>query len=125
MSTDTESYADHPIITYSNRIQRHLYDLTKELCENNTIQLTEKRKLKLVIFNLPPNGKKALENITPKLEADVVVNTTEFDKMYSDVSDWIYINILQDAFRAIPLFRAKGKLEESTTRVSDNKGGLR
>jgi hypothetical protein len=77
-----------------------MYLLTKELSLNDTIELSEKRQLKLIIFNLPPQAKEKLSHIIPKLEnKETPLTTTEFDKIYSEVSDWIYTNILKDAFK--------------------------
>ena len=79
---ETDSFDDSPIITYSNRIQKHFFFLTEMLCVNNTVELTEKRKLKLIIANLPPVAKKELADITAKLESDKPLDTITFDKMY-------------------------------------------
>jgi len=102
-----QPYNDHPIITYSNRIQKHLLELTRELSYKDTIERTEKRKLKLIIANLPPQAKQQLKQITTTLESKQVLDTTTFDQYYSQVSNWIYTNILQDAFKVKPLNNEK------------------
>lgn len=110
MSEAEQGFDDSPIITYSNRIQKHMFKLTEELALNNTIEITEKRKLRLLISNLPPAAKEKLKHIYEKCESQNPLTTTEFDRMYSEVSNWIYDNILQDAFRAKPIYRGRGKL---------------
>ncbi|MDR2719569.1 MAG: hypothetical protein LBC03_02035, partial [Nitrososphaerota archaeon] len=79
----------------------------EELSYTQTITRTEKRKLKLIIANLPPQAKQQLQKITTKLESKTIIETTEYDQMYSQVSDWIYNNILQDAFKVKPLNNEK------------------
>lgn len=110
MAEEEGGFDDVPIITYSNRLQKHMFKLTEELALNNTVQLTEKRKLRLIIANLPPEGKEKLQAIYEKCESEYPSDTKEFDKMYGEVSDWIYKNILQDAFKAKPLYRTVKKL---------------
>jgi hypothetical protein len=109
-ATEDEAFNDSPIITYSNRIQKHMFLLTEELSLNNTVELREKRRLRLIIANLPPEGKEKLTAIYAKCETQDPITAIEFDKIYSEVSDWIYTNILQDAFRAKPKFKGTGKL---------------
>ena len=72
----------------------------------------EKRKLKLIIANLPPQAKEKLQNITTQLESKQVLTIQNFDTMYGTVSDWIYINILRDAFKIQPLSSAIPHLGE-------------
>jgi phage terminase small subunit len=98
-----QQYNDHPIITYSNRIQKHLLQLTQELGYTQYISQDEKRKLLLIIHNLPPQAKQQLQHITTQLENNQTMNTKDYLTSYSQVSDWIYNNILQDAFRIRPL----------------------
>ncbi len=111
MSKDASNFEDHPIITYSNRIQRHMFDLSSVLANKTAtdmIYAEDKNKLRTIIINLPPEGKKALEEINTKL--DYEITKKDFFNMYSQVSDWIYKNLLQDAFRAKPRFGSEGKL---------------
>jgi hypothetical protein len=103
MASEEESrFDDSPIITYSNRIQKHMFTLTEQLGAGNLIGHAEKRNLRLLIANLPPEGKEKLKNIYALCETDEQLTMTAFDRMYGQVSDWIYKNILQDAFKAKP-----------------------
>lgn len=100
-----QEYNDSPLITYSNRIQKHMYLLTEQLSTNATVELQEKRKLKLLIENLPPQAKqrKDISQIITILESNRPLTTLTFDRMYGIVSDWIYDNVLQSAYRVRPL----------------------
>jgi hypothetical protein len=110
-----QQYNDHPIITYSNRIQKHLLQLTQELGYTQYISQDEKRKLLLIIYNLPPQAKQHLQHITTQLENNQILNTTEYLNYYSETSDWIYNNILQDAFKVKPLNTEKPHLGATNT----------
>lgn len=109
---DETSFDDVPIITYSNRLQKHMFKLTEELALRKTIINEDKRKLRLLIANLPPQAKEQedIKAIYDYCETDKELSTLQFDKMYSVVSDWIYKNILQDAFKAKPVFKGGGRL---------------
>lgn len=105
MTEKEEAFDDAPIIQYANRLQKHMFLLTEQLSINNTIEITEKRRLRLLIQNLPPKAKEILKDVYDKCMPGNPLTTVEFDEMYGKVSDWIYINILQDAFRARPISR--------------------
>ena len=98
-----EPFNDHPLITYSNRIQKHLLNLTHELSNTTQILQPEKRKLLLIIANLPPQAKQTLKKETQQLEDDKIMTTKEYRKIYGTISDWIYTNILQASFKINPL----------------------
>jgi hypothetical protein len=107
---EEDSFDGSPIITYSNRIQKHFFKLTEELTLNNRIEMTERRKLRLIIANLPPEAKLKLQHVYERCESQDIINTAEFDKMYGEVHNWVYNNILQDAFRIKPRYGGHGKL---------------
>lgn len=111
MSEENASFDDSPIITYSNRIQKHMFILTEELAMIDVIRKAQKVRLRLIIANLPPQAKKDLASIYEACESEVPVeNSSVFHRMYGEVSDWIYKNILQDAFKARPKYSGPGRL---------------
>lgn len=123
-SEDSYSYADHPLISYSNRIQKQMLIVTTILDNPMTLHSSKARPLRMLIANLPPSAKTALKGEWDKLVAfeksEAAIDTpAAFEEIYSIISDWIYANILQDAFRAVPLNRKAGHIGESSTRVSD------
>ncbi len=107
---DNADFDDVPIVTYSNRIQKHMFKLTEELGEKINVGIAEKRRLRLLIANLPPKAKEVLQGVYKRCEEQCNMPAVEFDRMYGEVSDWIYENILQDAFRAKPIFGRNGKI---------------
>ena len=72
--------------------------------------------VRTLITNFPPNGKTYLAADLKNLD-DFDKNYDrlkhkDFENIYGRASDWFYVNILQDAFRAIPLNRRAGRLSE-------------
>lgn len=123
-------YNDHPLISYSNRIQKQMLIVTTILESPNTPHVAKATPLRMLIANLPPSGKAALKPQWDKLvefeHNEIAVRTSaEFEQIYSAISDWIYTAILQDAFRAIPLNRKPGHMGESSKRDSDVGMGLK
>ncbi len=112
MSQETQEEFNGPaIVTFSNRVQKHMFILTEILGTDNTISMQEKRKLRLLIFNLPPNTKKKLKDVIEKLGPKAATLTTdEYDDMYSRVSDEIYTDVLQEANKGRPRYTKKGHL---------------
>lgn len=126
---DSYKYNDHPLITYSNRLQKHMLIVTTILDSPNTAHANKATPLRMLIANLPPSGKEALKIQWEKLvkfehNTDAIPSAVEFETIYSEISDYIYDTILQDSFRAIPLNRKPGTMKESTTRVSDVPFGM-
>ena len=116
--TDQEFYADHPIATYANRIQHRLEFVCDLVGSLNVSGSGKALALALLIENYPPSGKKALH-----VDYDTLRNynaarsypankTTEFlfVDIYGRAHDWFYLNVLQDLFKAIPLYRKPGSL---------------
>lgn len=116
MSEENESsFDDAPIITYSNRIQKHLFKLTEFMGNVNMRDTQNKRvaanQLILIIQNLPIEAKEALKNVSAKCREDIQnVASLEMFILYGQAHDWIYKNILQDAFKAKPLYKKKAHL---------------
>lgn len=116
--TDAEFYADHPIATYANRIQHRLEFVCNLIGSLDVSGNGKALALALLVENYPPSGKKAL---TADYETLRNYNSARsypsnknaeflFVDIYGRVHDWFYLNVLQDLFKAIPLYRKPGTL---------------
>lgn len=121
--TSRDVFTDHPIVTYTNRVQHEMQRITGLLSSNHVSHAEKARAIRVLIDNLPPTAKEDLreEYVTLVNYSKNELLGSEVDpyKIYGTVSNWIYTNILQDAFRAIPLYRGEGMLGSSTKRYSD------
>ena len=118
-----DQFTDHPVITYTNRIQ-HQMEHISFLLPSSSISYAEKaRAIRILIANLPPTAKEDLEGIYKQLVAyaknEKLGGAIDLYAIYGEVSDCIYSSILQDAFRAIPLYRGEGTLQGGAKRYSD------
>ena len=117
---DTREETQHPIITYTNRLQKQLNYVTSLSYGNQSIiTRTEKQALLGVIANLPPEGQTALKKETNQLLSETMLPFAKFHKIYSTVHKWIYTTLLKEAFeKAKPLYRKKGHLEVPTQKYN-------
>lgn len=110
MSEDNYNSVEYPIVTYTNRIQQQLEFVT------SAISLYSMRgyslqsviaQTRMIYRNLPPRGKEELADDYKKL-CDYVQNIQsvptimELELIYDRLHNWIYDNLLQDAFKFRP-----------------------
>lgn len=113
--TSRTEETQHPIITYTNRLQKQLNYVTTITYSNQWITRAEKYALLGVIANLPPEGQEALKGEAEKLLSENILTFAEFHAIYSSVHNWIYRVLLKEAFeKAKPLYLKKGRLEAPT-----------
>lgn len=103
----------HPIVTYTNRLQKQLnYVTSLAYCNQFVITRVEKYALLGVIANLPPEGQKALVKESKALLSQTMLTFEEFHNIYSKVHNWIYTTLLKEAFeKAKPAYGKKGHLK--------------
>jgi len=118
-----DQFTDHPIITYTNRVQHQMEHISFLLPSNTTSYQEKARAIRMLIANLPPSAKNDLKHEYQQLveysKNEYLGGKFDIIEVYSNVSDWIYSCILQDAFRAIPLYRGEGTLQSTSQRYSD------
>jgi hypothetical protein len=118
-----DQFTDHPILTYTNRIQHQMEHISFMLASSIISYAEKARAIRILIANLPPTGKEDLQDEFKQLVAysknEFLGGKIDLYAIYSSVSDWIYSSILQDAFRAIPLYRGEGTLQATSVRYSD------
>lgn len=100
----------YPIVTYTNRIQKQLEFVTSAIgfysirgySLSSAIAQT-----RMIFRNLPPKAKEDLAEDYDKLQK-YMQNTSEIptimdlEAIYDRLHDWIYDNLLQDAFKFRP-----------------------
>lgn len=112
MSDDKElAFNDAPIITYTNRLQRRMEFVSGLLSMVENVRypmIVKVAAVRILCMNLPPTAKTdGLKNEYNKLmgysdNEGLIPNEQELDKIYNTISDWIYKNLLQDAFKFRP-----------------------
>lgn len=113
-----ESFAEEkeaPIITYLNRLQKQMFFITTMFSDHEVGFTNLAAPIRMLIYNLPPSGQKALEEELQKLqnfEGNVggFRSRVELEKIYERVHKWAYINLFQDAFRISPRIKGEGHL---------------
>lgn len=117
---------DAPIIQYANFIQK-LMAICTDVVYDRSAGLTAKVEiLTALIDNFPPEGKEAMKedyNLLSRYESapSSIRNVEQLKRIYGTAHNWIYLHILQDAFKIRPVFRQSGTLAEGK-RYSENKG---
>ena len=108
---ETNDFKDFPIVTYSNRIQDQMKTATHYISGYYVMGGTGLNQVipivRLLVRNLPPTAKKVLKPEMDRLikyqtDTNQVANIMELEEIYDKISDWIYENILQDAFKFKP-----------------------
>lgn len=97
--------AQPPIIHYVNRLQKQLYNVSIMLSMNQPIRYSYK-PLRILIANLPPQGKKRfveeLKTLTNKNPSEI-----EIERIFNKIHDWLYENIFEQSFLIKGLYEPK------------------
>jgi hypothetical protein len=100
----------YPIVTYTNRIQKQLEFVTEALGFYSIRGYSLSSvisQLRMIYRNLPPKAKEDLafdyKNLKDYMQNTSAIPTVkEAEEIYDRLHDWLYDNLLQDAFKFRP-----------------------
>jgi hypothetical protein len=97
-TTNTQEEAQHPLVTYTNRLQRQFLIVTSLLYEQNVRPYVVKTPMLGIISNLPKEGQDALKNETAKLLSTDSISLKEISDVYVSIHNWAYDHLFKEAF---------------------------
>lgn len=111
---ETES----PLVSYSNRIQAMLMELSRLYTYKTRISDKDKQGMLNIIANSPPSAKEHLKPQIEELKSKKQMSWHRFNEIVGLYHDWLYDTILKEAFKIKPRITKTGKLPPAP----DNRG---